>query len=114
MRQVLSALRDHLGGSKRAPPAGSAPIWNAFMRLSARRTMNSVGPNPVSFQEIEAYTRLMALPLSPRHVETLVEMDQIWLDHTYSKTRSAPEGVKTLPPVSKAPLSAALLDAMFG
>ncbi len=113
MKPIIAALRAHLAGSRNRPPDGSAPIWNAFMQLSGARTFNAVGPNPISFTEIEAHCRLMRLPLEPRHIEVVLAMDQAWLDHAYAKTRRAPDGVKTLPPVSKQPLSAALFDAMF-
>ncbi len=112
-RLLCAAVRANLAGRKILPPEGSLPLWNAFQQLSRTRTCHAAGPNPIQPSEIDAYCRLMRLPLEPRHVSILLAMDAAWLDHAYTRTK-APEGVKTLPPVSKAPLSAALLDAVMG
>lgn len=112
-RQLCAAVRANLGGGARVPPPEAGLLlWNVFQRLSARRSYHMAGPNPISFAEVEAYCRLMRQPLEPRHVSIIMAMDQAWLDHAHSKT-AVPEGVKTLPPVSTRPLSAALLDVVL-
>lgn len=55
----------------------------------------------------------MRMPLLPHHVDTILAMDAAWLDQVYAQDR-APDGVKTLPPVSRQPLTSALLDAVMG
>lgn len=55
----------------------------------------------------------MNLPLPPLHVEILQAMDMAWLDLVAKRTK-VPQGVKVLPPVSKQPLNAALLDVVMG
>lgn len=112
-RQLCAAVTAALRGDRVKPPEAGLPLWNAFQRLNTTRTYHMAGPNPISFAEVDAYCRLMRQPLEPRHVEVLLAMDQVWLEHAYAKTRQPPEGVKTLPAVSNHPISAALLDTMF-
>lgn len=112
-RQLCAAVRASLTGSKATPPEAGRTLWNAFQRLSAGRTYHAAGPNPIQHGEIEAFCRLRALPLAPRHVEILCAMDAAWLDQVMIRQR-VPQGVKVLPPVSKQPLSAALLDVVMG
>lgn len=106
---VASGLR---GDTCRAPEAG-LPLWNAFQGLTATRTYHAAGPNPIQPSEILAWCQLHRLPLGPQHVEILLAMDQAWLDHAYAAAK-APQGAKVLPPISKTPLTAGLLDAMLG
>lgn len=110
-RQIIAALRSQLSGGKQRPPEAAAILWNAFNELSRQRTWHTHGPNPISYAEAEAYCRLMRLPLEPRHVEVLMDMDRAWLDHVMA-TMKPPTG-KPRRHVSKQPLTPALMDAMF-
>lgn len=111
-RQLLAALRDQLDGGKKRPPEAGVFLWNAFNQLSRARTWHAHGPNPITFPEIEAFCRLTRLPLEPRHVAILREMDQAWLTSTLAQV-GKPQG-QTIGPVSKHALTPALLDLMFG
>ena len=77
---LVDALRDHLatGAAPSIPDAGKL-IWQAFVALSRSRSYSSAGPNPINFQEIEAWCRLMRIPLGPHHVEMICALDQAWL-----------------------------------
>lgn len=112
-RQLSAAVKAGLTGQKVRPFEAGRELWNAFQSLSGARTYNPVGPNPIQPTEIEAWGRLMRLPFQPRHVAAILAMDAAFLDHAYSRAK-APEGVKTLPPISKTPLTAGLLDAIMG
>ncbi len=112
-RQLCAAVRASLSGGKMRPPEAGLPLWNAFRQLSSTRSYHMAGPNPLQPSEIEAFCRMMRLPLEPRHLRILLAMDQAWLGHAYAKAK-APDGMKTLPPVSRHPISAALMDAVFG
>lgn len=111
-RQLCAAVTAALSGARVRPPEAGRPLWNAFQRLNATRTYHMAGPNPISFAEVEAFARLMRLPLEPWHVTILMDMDAAWL--AGAQRAKVPEGVKTLPPVSQQPLSAALLDVVMG
>jgi hypothetical protein len=112
--QLCAAVEASIAGEKPRPPEAGIPLWNAFHRLSAQRTFHAVGPNPIQPADIVAFCGLHRLPLPPHHVAIILAMDAAWLEAAHRRTRAAPEGVKTLPPVSKRPISAALLDAVLG
>ncbi|MBP2611420.1 hypothetical protein [Agrobacterium pusense] len=95
-------------------PAGGELLWKWFMALHKTRQAGMAGPQPITYAEIAAYSRIYSIPIEPRHVAILIAMDQAYLETVYKKQPQAPEGVKVLPPVSKSPLTAGLIDAMFG
>mgnify|MGYP000383299584 CR=1 FL=1 len=96
-------------------PAGSAILWRAFADLSRARAWSSLGPNPISFSEIEAWCRLNRTPFAPHHVEIIRAMDGAFLDHfASSRNDDPPEGVKTIQRGSRHALSPALFDAVMG
>lgn len=74
-RQLVEALR------ARPPiiPEAGRLVWRAFVALSRSRSYGAVGPNPISYLEIEAWCRLMRMPLEPHHVEMICALDQAWL-----------------------------------
>ncbi len=95
-------------------PAGGELLWKWFIDLNRTRTFHMAGPNPISYAEIGAYAAATGWPIGAHHIETLTAMDRVFLEHHAKLAASKPDGVKVLPPVSKVPLSAGLLDAMFG
>lgn len=112
-QQLCAAVKASMTGGKAKAPDAGRDLWNAFQRLSQTRTYHMAGPNPIQPSEIVAWCQLMRMPLMPWHIEILLAMDSAWLDRAYARTK-APEGVKTLPPISKHSLSAGLLDAIMG
>ena len=112
-KQLCAAVVASLAGGKIIPPEAGRDLWNAFQRLSRTRTYHAAGPNPIQPSEIRAWCELMRQPLEPRHVEIILAMDEAWLTRAYARA-AAPDGARTLPPVSKHPISAALLDAVLG
>ncbi|CUX15431.1 MULTISPECIES: hypothetical protein [Agrobacterium] len=121
----MSNLADHLcaelkrqleARSPVAPriPTGGELLFRWFLDLHQARTYHAAGPNPISHAEILAYTQLMRWPIEPRHVSILRAMDRTYLECQSLRKNDAPEGVKNLPPISSAPLTAGLVDAIFG
>ncbi|MDO5632200.1 MAG: hypothetical protein Q4G22_10220 [Paracoccus sp. (in: a-proteobacteria)] len=45
-------------------PEGSDPVVEAFLALNRARTCGPHGPDPISWQAIDAYCRLMQVPLA--------------------------------------------------
>ncbi|NDV52158.1 hypothetical protein [Salipiger sp. PrR003] len=111
--KLCAALAAQLEGESVRQPEGSSPIWNAFMGLSRARSCGPSGPNPISYPEIEAWSRLMRVPLDPHHVDAIVALDEVWMSKAYRRS-SAPEGVKVLPQVSSQKLTASTLDLALG
>lgn len=56
-------------------PALGARVWSAFMTLNRRRQSGGLGINPLTFAEIEAWTRLTAAELLPWEVRALTAID---------------------------------------
>lgn len=113
-KQLCAALKAHLAGSKAPMPEAGQPLLDAFNALSRARSYNGTGPNPISWEALAAWSRIMRMPIEPRHAGIIMALDQVWLDAAYGPGRIAPEGVKTLPPVSAQPLTAALFDVTAG
>lgn len=113
-RQLCLVVRQQMRGQACAIPEAGRDLARAFGQLSEARSWHAHGPNPISFPEIEAWCRLMGVPLGPVHVGILRAMDRAWTDSFHDIARGTPEGVKTLPPVSGQPLSAALFDIATG
>lgn len=95
------------------PPGGDL-LWRWFLDLNRTRTYHAAGPNPIQPSEIEAYARSTRWPIEPRHIVTLRAMEEVWMDYALTRSQGAPEGAKPLPRVSSTPLTAGVLDAMFG
>jgi hypothetical protein len=95
-------------------PAGGELLWKWFMALHKTRQAGMAGPQPFTYAEISAYAHLCRQAIEPRHVDILMAMDQTYLNAAYDKQAPSPAGVKVLPPISKAPITAGLIDAMFG
>lgn len=95
-------------------PAGGDLLWRWFLDLHRSRGFHGAGPNPISYAEIQAYAQVMRWQIEPRHAMILRAMDAVYLECRMKPQAEAPEGVKTLPPISAAPVTAGLVDAMFG
>ncbi len=102
------------GATRPRIPVGGDLLWRWFMDLHRSRALHAAGPNPIAYAEIVAYAALMRWPIEPRHVSILRAMDQTYLEASMMSQAAAPEGVKTLPPISSSPVTAGLVDAMFG
>ncbi|MBB06338.1 MAG: hypothetical protein CML03_12645 [Pseudooceanicola sp.] len=96
-RLLVAAVRAAAAGREPMTALHHGLIWSAFCDLSRTRAKGPEGPQAISYAEIEAWTRLMNVPLSPHHVRTLMAMDRAWLD-----------GVANGPPAP--PISAAAFD----
>lgn len=114
-RLMVAALKAHLETEDKPviPPGGSL-FWKWFMDLSRRRSYHASGPNAIDDAQILAYRSNHRIPMEPRHIDVLKAMDDAFLEAVYAKRATAPEGAKTLPPISKRALSAGLFDAMMG
>lgn len=108
-QQLARAMKAHLDGGKPRPPEGARILWSAFQALSRARSCGYAGPNPITFAEIEAYSRLMRIPFTPEHVRALRTMDDLWLERVNNRPE-IPEGAKALPMRSEHKLTPAMFD----
>ncbi len=88
-RKDGSRLIDHLeatGGDWQEafpppdPPAAASDIWDWYWELRAAAPSGMNGPNPVSWTELEAWSRLTARPLSRRQLHLLRLLDVAFLN----------------------------------
>lgn len=112
-RQMVAALKAHLVSDARPniPEAGRL-LWGFFVDLSGTRTYHPAGPNPISYSEIEAYARLVRLPLQAHHIDIIRALDRAWLDHAAKRDTT---GLTAVPPTARrGKTTAAMFDAMYG
>ncbi len=113
-KQLCTALKSRLAGGTSSLPEAGLPLMEAFGALSRARSYNPHGPNPVTWEAMAAWSQLMRVPLEPHHADIIMALDAVWIEDAYRTDKQAPEGVKTLPPMSQHPINAGLLDAMLG
>lgn len=68
-------------------PAALQHIWDWFCELSAARSGNGGGPNPIAFTEIDAWSRLTGRLLAPRDVQALMLLDQAFFTELAEQDR---------------------------
>jgi hypothetical protein len=83
---LLGALHALMNHGTPALPAGADALWRCFVDLCATRQWADGRPCPITYQEIDAYCRVMGAPLEPRHVQILRRLDLAWLKHTEDPT----------------------------
>jgi hypothetical protein len=59
-------------------PAALEYLWSVFCRLSARRGGTGFSISPISWAEIEAFTRLTGVSLAPWEVRLIEELDDMF------------------------------------
>jgi len=60
-------------------PVGEAELFRIFQELNAARGHNGFSYNPLSYAELDAYSRLTGRSLSPWEVRMLKRLDMIYL-----------------------------------
>ena len=54
VRSLCAAVEASVARKPVSLPLGAGILWSAFCELSLSRSMGPVGPNPITFAEIEA------------------------------------------------------------
>lgn len=62
------------------PPLSPALIylWQAFLRLSARRGSNGFAVSPISWPDIDAFVRHSGMRLAPWEVRVIEDLDNLY------------------------------------
>lgn len=60
------------------PPPLMENVWSAFVDLNMSR-QSGMGPNPITFQEIVAWSKLYNTPLRPWEVTAIKRLDMIFI-----------------------------------
>lgn len=113
--KLVEALRESLkNGAGGVLPAGGDVFWAMFQSMAETRQHHGYGPLAISYQEMEAWSRLHRVPLEPHHVEIIRALDNAWLEHHIEgmTKRSNPLETKfTRVPLER--LTATVFDAMM-
>ena len=115
-QKMIDALLETLAtGKPTRVPAGGDLIWQWFTDLSATRSSHMSGPNPITYQEIVAYSKTNRWELAPNHIALIRAMDDAYINDFYSKRAKNKDGgsVKTIARSSSAVITPALFDALF-
>jgi hypothetical protein len=94
-------LRDHLAAAARTVPAALADLqgppmppycdgaWDAFWELAAARAMTDAGPQPIAWQDIDAWQRVTRRRLTPLEVLCVRAADEALLAEVRARAESA-------------------------
>lgn len=109
-KRLCDTLKAHLDGYPVALPPPGALVWSWFLALCRTRPANGFGPHPISYGEIEAYARLYRWPIEPRHVDMILAMDRVWMDHARHNVGNSHT---TPPPGPGVEMTPEAFDAVF-
>lgn len=70
------------------PPLTAYIVWDAFWSLNRARGSGQSGPQPITFQEILAWTKLYRQPLDVWEVNALRAMDEAYLEEVAALDRN--------------------------
>ena len=60
-------------------PESLAYLWRAYLRLRRRMAGGFAGPNPIGWQDIDAFVRRSGMRLAPWEIETLESIDDAFV-----------------------------------
>lgn len=72
-------------------PKEVAYLWTIYHRLRRRISAGFAGPNPVGWQDLDAFVRQTGFPLAPWEVEIVEAIDDAFLNPAL-RTPAAPPG----------------------
>lgn len=69
-------------------PPEAAHVWSFFIALHRARGSNGMGPNPLSYSDIAAWSSLTGIIIRSSELEVLLDIDQAWLSSQAKKSES--------------------------
>lgn len=91
-------------GGPSVPIAGRR-VWSIFLDLNAARSVG-FGPNPITYSEIEAWSRVRLEPVRPWELDIIRALDRAFLKASGEGGQKQEQSVRKMSP--------ALFDAVFG
>lgn len=64
-------------------------IWRAYIRLRRRTSGGFAGPNPVGWQDIDAFIRRTGFEFAPWEIEMIEALDDVFLQPAPPKPKAA-------------------------
>lgn len=84
-------------------PEALAYLWRTYLRLRRRMAGGFAGPNPIGWQDIDAFIRRSGLRLTPWEIEAIERIDDLFVYR--DEARSASTATR--------PMSEKLFDTLF-
>lgn len=92
----MAAAERQLGRKVTEPgpklPSAGRHVWQAFSELHSARSGSGFGPNPISYAEMEAWSRLTRWPLAYWEVTALRQLDEAYLTAQAKRPREGKTG----------------------
>lgn len=91
-REHLESIERQTGEvqfDRNEPPETVEYLWKWFGRLSARR-QNGMGPNPIGWDQIEAFFKLHGIAPDYWELRALECLDNAWLSAQAKKEKQTP------------------------
>ena len=103
----------HPGAMETYPDAPEMPmagqrVWGIFLALASNRSSNGFGASPISFSEVEAWSRMHREPVRPFELDIIRA-----LDATHLELMAAMAKEPDKPKVSDQKLTVAVFDRLF-
>lgn len=73
------------------PPDAALHVWNWFWRLNSRRAYGEAGPLPLTYTEVQSWSRLTRSEVRPDEVEMIIAMDDAYLSETAEESEAMRE-----------------------
>ncbi len=109
VRDALTrALKARLEGRKVRAPQFGEHLLGAFLDLSRARSYGPQGPNPITWEALAAWSRVMRQPLRPQDAEVIMALDDVWMTHAMKQAQPS-----AIPNLSAAPLTADVMDMIL-
>lgn len=68
-------------------PPEARYLWTLFTELSGTRSSNGYGPNCISWMEMQAWSQMKGLGLSPFEIDALRSLDTTYLSSYWEEER---------------------------
>lgn len=77
-------------------PKEIAYLWTIYHRLRRRIGAGFAAPNPVSWQDIDAFVRQIGFPMAPWEVEIIEAIDDAFLNPILRAAMKTPQATNTV------------------
>ena len=99
-----ASLNDHFAsvarqtGKKMPEPPALPPevrhLWHTFLELHRTRPSSGFGPSAITFVEMDAWQRLMRMPLEVWEVGAIRQLDDVWIESTAESGATVTEAAR--------------------
>lgn len=68
-------------------PAALAYLWRTYNRIRRRAAAGGFGPSPISWADIDAFTRHSRFALAPWEIEIVEQLDDLYMGEQAKQAR---------------------------